>query len=243
MTFNGSLHIKQTGHANLHIDAYDEDYLQTLPSVSIKSLLTGSPYPELEGPVYIYSSSGYTSKIEFTGTSMLGLGGDKRNTVRALLYKTGEEENPLYEVEGRWSDELVFKDVQNSKQIETYNTNTNPATPLTVAPLEQQDPWESRRAWSAVAKAIQAGDMQGTSEAKARIEKAQREMRQKEQAEWKKWEPKFFSRVENDPEFERLAAPRGVNLHADRTDGIWRFDKDKFRRATVPFHGDLTPSY
>lgn len=98
ITFNGSVHITQIGHANLHIDAYDEEYLQTLPSVTIKSLFSGSPYPELNGLVYIYSSSGYTAKIDFSGTSMLGLAGNKKNTVRAVLYKTGDEKNRLYEI-------------------------------------------------------------------------------------------------------------------------------------------------
>jgi oxysterol-binding protein-related protein 9/10/11 len=231
----------QIGHAVLHLEAYGEDYLQNLPSVSIKNLLTGSPYPELNGPVHIYSSSGYTSKIEFSGTSMMGLTGDKRNTVHATLYKTGEAENPLYQVDGQWSDEFVFKDVRNKTDLETYDTHTSECTPLKVAPLHEQDPWESRRAWSDVVTALRAGDMSATSAAKSIIEKAQRQMRKKEEAEGRKWEPKFFSRVDSDPQFERLGVPQGEKLHAEMTSGIWRFDEEKFRRAKVPFHGDLTP--
>lgn len=232
----------QVGHAVLHLDAYDEDHLQTLPSITIKSLLSGSPYPELNGPVHIYSSSGYTSKIEFSGTSMMGLRGDKKNTVRATIYKTGDEKNPLYTVEGQWSDELVFKDLRTKSNVETYNTHNNEATPLKLAPLEQQDPWESRRAWSGVVKALKAGDMQGTNDAKSIIEKAQREMRKKEQAEGRKWEAKFFSRADSDPAFEKLAAPHGEQLHPEMTNGIWRFDEEKFRKAKLPFRGNLTPS-
>jgi oxysterol-binding protein-related protein 9/10/11 len=231
----------QIGHAVLHLDAYNEDYVQTLPSVTIKSLLTGSPYPELNGPVHIHSSSGYTSKIEFTGTSMMGLRGDKKNTVKATLYKTDDEENPLYEVNGQWSDEFVFKDVRKNIDLETYDTHKAEATPLIVAPVEQQDPWESRRAWSGVINALHAGDMQATSSAKSTIEVAQREMRKKEKTEGTKWEAKFFSRVGDDPVFEQLAVPRGERLDADMTSGIWRFDEEKFRKARVPFRGDLVP--
>lgn len=209
--------------------------------MNIKSLLTGSPYPELSGPVHIYSSSGYTSKIEFSGTSFLGLSGDKRNTVRAKLYKTGDEDNPLFTVEGQWSDAFIFKDVRKNKDLEAYDTHKSPAAPLTVAPLEKQDPWESRRAWSGVVKALRAGDMQATSDAKSIVEQAQRKMRKKEQAEGRKWEPKFFSRANDAPVFEKLAAPQGEKLLPNKTSGIWKFEEEKFRKARVPFHGHLVP--
>jgi oxysterol-binding protein-related protein 9/10/11 len=245
ITFNGSVHVKQIGHAVLHLDAYNEDYAQTLPAVTIKSLLTGCPYPELSGPVHIYSSSGYTSKIEFSGISMLGIGGDKKNTVRAKLYKTSDDnKTPLYEVEGQWSDTFLFRDArqQNLDPVDAFDTHTSKPTPLTVAaPLSSQDPWESRRAWHKVATAIRAGDMQGTSAAKSVIEKAQREMRKREKAEGRQWDPKFFTRVDRAPLFDRLAAPHGELLQPEMTSGIWRFDEEKFRMARVPFHGELKP--
>lgn len=243
ITFNGSVHIKQIGHAVLHLGTYDEDHVQTLPSVTIKSLLSGSPYPELDGPVHIYSSSGYTSKIEFSGTTMLGFGGDKKNTVRAKLYKTGDEEHPLYEVDGQWSDEFVFRDVRNNTQIETYNTHKAHASPLIVAPIDQQDPWESRRAWSGVIQAIHAGDMQATSAAKSKVEVAQRAMRAQEKAAGRPWEAKFFSRVDEDPAFEKLAVPHGEALSSHLTSGIWKFDEAKFRKARVPFRGGAVPGH
>lgn len=172
----------------------------------------------------------------------MGLRGDKRNTVRATLCKTGDETNPLYEVEGQWSGEFVFRDVRTNEELETYDTNKIKATPLIVAPLEEQDPWESRRAWSDVIKALQAGDMQGTSAAKSIIEKAQRVMRKEEEAARRKWEPLFFSRVANDPAFQKLAAPHGKELRPEMTNGIWRFDQETYRKTKVPFHGDLIPS-
>lgn len=236
------MHITQVGHAVLHLDAYNEDHVQTIPSITIKSLLSRSPYPELNGPVHIYSSSGYTSRIEFSGTTMMGWGGNKKNTVRATIYKNGDEKNPLYAVEGQWNDELVFKDLRTKKDVETYNTHNTEATPCKLAPLDQQDPWESRRAWGGVVKALKAGDMRGTVEAKSIIEMAQREMRKREWAEGRQWEAKFFSRADSDPVFESLAAPHGEQLHPEMTNGIWMFDEEKFRKAKMPFRGDLTPS-
>lgn len=163
--------------------------------------------------------------------------------MRAKLYKTGDEKIPLYEVEGQWSDTFHFRDArQNLDPVDAHDTHTSKPTPLTIAtPLESQDPWESRRAWSAVASAIRAGDMHGTSSAKSIVEKAQREMRKQEKAEGRQWDPKFFTRVERAPLFERLAAPHGEQLRPEMTSGIWRFDEDKFRTARVPFHGELKP--
>lgn len=161
--------------------------------------------------------------------------------MRASLYKTGDDKNPLYEVSGQWSDELVFKDLRTKTELETYDTHKNGSYPLIITPVEKQDPWESRRAWADVITALQAGDMQATSDAKSKVEKAQRQMRKKEKAAGKVWEPKFFSRVEKDPEFERLAAPHGELLQEEMTSGIWKFDVDKFRRAQGPYHGDLVP--
>ena len=66
-------------------------------------------------------------------------------------------------------------------------------------------------------------------------------MRKEEEAEGRKWEPRFFSRVDSDDEFERLAKPQGEELQEESTSGIWRFDEEKYRRARRPYHGDLTP--
>ena len=67
ITFNGSVNIKQIGHAILHIDNYDEDYLIPLPNIKVKGILSGSPYPELNGNYRIVSTNGLTSEIDFSG--------------------------------------------------------------------------------------------------------------------------------------------------------------------------------
>ena len=57
MTFAGSINIKQTGHAQLHIDKYDEDYLISFPDVKAKGFFSGALCPELSGAYCIISSS------------------------------------------------------------------------------------------------------------------------------------------------------------------------------------------
>ena len=172
---------------------------------------------------------------------MLGLSGSKKNSVRAKLYRSDDEENVLYEVDGQWNDEFVFRDVRNNKDVEKYDTRTDDISPMTVAAIPEQDAWESRRAWSDVIKSLRAGDMRATAQAKSKIEQAQRAMRKEEKEKGKMWEAKFFSRVEHDSVFEKIAVPQGETLHPQATNGIWRFDQEKFEQATMPYHGDTTP--
>ena len=173
---------------------------------------------------------------------MLGLGGDKKNTVHATLYKADDEGQPLYEATGQWSDELEFKDMRTNQVVARHDTHVSDSAPMTVSPIQSQDPWESQRAWSGIISALQAGDMQATSDAKSVIEEGQREMRRKEQTEKTEWQAKFFSRVKDDEVFERLAGVRGEELRADETNGVWKFDKEKAKKAKKPYHGNLTPS-
>lgn len=70
--------------------------------------------------------------------------------------------------------------------------------------MEEQDDFESRRAWKKVADAINKGDMDTTSTEKSIIENRQRAMRKTEKEQGKEWERKFFNRVEADPTFEKL---------------------------------------
>lgn len=242
MTFTGSVHIKQHGHATLHLDKYNEDYIQTLPSITVKSLLTGSPYPELEGPVFIYSSSGLTCRIEFEDkTHLMGLVGSReKNTVHATVYKSDAPEDVLFEVSGEWSGTLEIKDVRSGKVLETFDTTVLTPQPMSVAPLDAQDPWESRRAWAGVIQALKDGDMAKTAEEKGKIEKAQREMRKVEQKEGKGWETRFFVRDENDELFQRVVGAQ-QEMERDLTGGVWKFDMRRWEGAQRPFRGELTP--
>ncbi|RSM05683.1 hypothetical protein CEP52_006196 [Fusarium oligoseptatum] len=65
MTFNGNINIRQIGHAIIHIDKFDEDYLVPLPNVLVRGFLSACLYPEIIGTYSIVSSSGYVSEINF----------------------------------------------------------------------------------------------------------------------------------------------------------------------------------
>ena len=219
----GRINVKQVGHAILHLEKYNEDYLITLPSLHIEGLVTGSPYVELDRSSYIQSSTGFVSKIDYSGRGWLS---GKKNSFIATLCSKGKENNELYKIDGQWSRDFVIRDVKSKKVLETVDVTSFKTTPLQVAPIAEQDPLESRRAWQKVAEAIRKGDMDTTSAEKSAIENMQRALRKKEQEEGKVWLRRFFKKTEQCPILEKLATSLGEKLDSDRTNGIWVFDSD-----------------
>lgn len=145
------------------------------------------------------------------------------------MYPTGNENDILYTITGQWtkSFEIYEGSSKHGKLIETYDEQATPTTPLIIAPLEEQDPLESRRAWANVAAGIAKGDMEYTGVEKSKIENEQRALRQQEQAEGRTWERRYFSQVESDPLLEKLGPIIGLSADEDKTGGIWRFDEEK----------------
>ena len=227
-SFSRTIQIKQIGHAILHLDKYDEDYVITIPALHIEGLIYGSPFIELDKSTYIQSSSGYTAKVDYSGKGWLS---GKKNSFNASLYPEGKPKAPLYLAEGQWADSFVIKDAKTKQEVDSYNAKATKTTPLTVAALEQQHPYESRRAWHSVATAIIASDMDKVSIEKTKIEVEQREMRKKEQGEGRQWERRFFTRMDKDPIFEKLATKIGEKSECDKTGGAWVFDMEKTKKA------------
>ncbi len=240
MSFSGSLHVKQTGHAVLHLDKYNEDYLIPFPDCKVKGFLSGSLYPELEGTCHIISSTGFVSEISFSGQ---GFFSGKRNSFKAKMYRaTDDLKSTLFTASGQWSGEFTIRNSNDETDIITCATAFSPVAPLQISDITAQDPWETRNAWKDVLAALVQGDMLKIIKEKTKLEEAQRAMRRKEAAEGTKWEPKFFSSTgDDDPVFHKLAATTGWQLHAERTKGVWRFDREKAEKAKKPFHADITP--
>ena len=158
----------------------------------------------------------------------------KKNSFTAILYPEGKEKDILYTIEGQWTDSFTIKpgsghSAKKADPIDTYNARTTPTSPLIIAPLSQQDPYESNRAWEKVAQAIVKSDMDTVHVEKSKIENAQRELRRKEAAEGREWQRRFFIRSSGpDAVFEKLVrAIPGERIEAEKTGGVWRFDEGK----------------
>lgn len=203
-------------------------------------MITGSPYVELNGNTFIQSSSGFTAKIEYSGKGWVS---GKKNTFSAILYPEGKEKDVLYSIDGQWTDTWQIKDgkAKHGTVIDTFDPKVTKTTPLTVAPIEQQDDFETRRAWKKVSDAINKGDMDKTSAEKTIIETRQREMRKQEKETGKEWERKFFTRSDKFPLFQKLAQKIGEPVNDTQTNGVWSFDQAKASAATSPFHPDVNP--
>ena len=233
MKFNGSVNIKQYGHAMLHIDQYNEDYLIPFPDSQIKGIMSGKFYPELTGTYRIVGSSGFVSETEFSGKSLLGSGG--KNKFHATVFRNEDtSKKPLYEAEGCWSESFVIRDASGN-EMETIDTSTPPAEPQYV---ERPDPWETQEAWKEVMVLLREGDVKAAGTEKNKIEDAQRALREKLPEE--QWRPLFFeAKDEWYPTFDKLAQDTGMELRKEMTKGVWRFIREKAEKVERPFHGAL----
>jgi hypothetical protein len=237
-SFTKTINIKQIGHAVYTLPAFNETYLISLPNLHIEGLIFGSPFVELNDKTYITSSTGYTAKIDYSGKGWIS---GKKNSFTATLYPTGKEKETLYTITGQWTKSFEIREgsSKHGAIIDTYDAEAKPISPLIVAPIEQQGPLESRRAWSKVAAAIAKGDMELTGIEKSKIENEQRELRAKERAEGKVWERKYFSKVESDEVLDTLGPVIGLLPEADKTGGIWRFDEKKYAAVNAASAGEL----
>ena len=240
-SFSGSVDINQWGHAILHLGQHDESYFITLCNMHIMGILSGNPYPELGGETKIYSSTGFTSHVEYAGKGWIS---GKKHRLTARMYRSNAPGDTLYSAAGQWSEDLLFKDVKNSGAVvDSSHVQRAPHVPLIIADIADQDPWESRNAWSEVAKAITDGDMRGTGYTKSLIENGQRKMRVDEKAEGRVWQQCFFNNADDKPDafVEMIEKQENLDLGRDKTLGIWRFDEGRASKAEKPFHGKLTP--
>lgn len=243
MTFNGAINIRQVGHALLHIDRYEEDHLVPLPDVKVRGFLSGCMYPEITETYTIVSSSGFITEIRFSGEGMIR---GKRNSFEARIYRKDDpNQKSSYEASGVWSDGWTVKDARTGEVLEGYDVEApeNEPAPITIEAIEQQDPWESRRAWGGVLSGMASGDMRVVLTEKTKVEQAQRQMRAQEVAEGTKWEPLLFrSQAGEDHEvFHELAEGTTWRLWHEKTKGVWKLDDARVRNLQRPFRGDLTP--
>jgi hypothetical protein len=233
-----SVLIRQSGHAVLTIDKYDETYLLPLPDVTARSILSGVPWPELNDTYKILSSSGYTAEMRFVAK---GFWGGDRNCFEASVYRTDgtteETTSAIYTLSGSWSSKFTISD-SDGEEIEIFDLADpkNAPAPMLVKPIGEQHPWESQKAWGPTFEAIRKCDHGDVVRQKSKLENAQREMRKKEKSEGRSWETMFFTRLDNEDEDSHAVEDLLSQLEpteADRlrgTNGCWRFAPEKEQR-------------
>jgi len=199
----GSIIVKQIGHAVLTVSLPSggkEEFLITLPKLRIDGLWYGSPYIELTDTSYIQSSTGWLSTIEYKGK---GYFSGKSHTFKAVVTPPGSN-NAHRVFEGLWH--LTSKETTPGRAggHDFFTDVQGPKEEVTVASIDDQNDWESRKLWRYVAKGIREGDFDSASREKSKIENEQRQRRRDEAAAGTKWELKHFQHIDSDPTYERL---------------------------------------
>ncbi|KAH7909302.1 hypothetical protein BJ138DRAFT_238749 [Hygrophoropsis aurantiaca] len=196
----GSIIVKQVGHAVLTVSlpsGQTEEYLITLPRLRIDGIWYGSPYIELAETSYIQSSSGWLSTIEYKGK---GYFSGKSHSFKATVTPPAQISGVQpHVIEGTWH--TTSKDLKTSA---TFHDVTTSKEEVSVAEIDQQSEWESRRLWHGVAKGIREGDFESAAKDKSRIENEQRQRRKDEAAAGTTWQLKHFVHIDSDPVYERL---------------------------------------
>jgi hypothetical protein len=120
MKFSGYNTIRQTGHAILHIDEYDEDCMFIVPDVKFKGFFSGQLYPEVTGTYHIISSSGYISEIHFSGKDFFSR---FKDSFKARIYSRDDPlKSSIYTVDWQWCDEFTVRDARTGVDIEVFSS-------------------------------------------------------------------------------------------------------------------------
>lgn len=242
-----AISVRQYGHAILTLDGVPggEKYLITLPNLHIEGILFGSPYVELEGKSFIQSSSGYKASIEYSGK---GYFSGKKNTFKAKVIKNDKPKDVLYTISGQWSGVSNIKTGSKGSESLFMDSKQIVVGALNVKDVAEQNNFESRRAWSKVASAINEGNYDLIHTEKSKIEQEQRAFRKREERDGKEWPRRWFQEVlvKDEAWYETLASECGVvagrsasssNTDTSKenraTDTNWRFVKEKYAASTV----------
>lgn len=219
--FKGTtIKVDQTGHLTVRLSNCDDVFIVTLPSMNIRSLITGRPFLDLFGESYVYSSSGHLATIIYNqkpwfGGDYFGIEGHVKDSSNQVL-KT---------ISGKWTEEFIFTDRKTEEQL-AFNSGTTSHTKTLIEPLENQSPLESRRLWGEVSQAIASGDYSQASKKKAAIEEQQRKLRREREESKVEWVPEFFRYEENDSILQKVQSAFKTPL-SEVESGSWAFKEQK----------------
>lgn len=189
--------VRQVGQAVLTVPttlstSETETYLITLPQLTLEGLFFGSPYAELAEQSYIVSSSGWIAMNEYSGKGWLS---GEKNTIKTSIYAPGhftETGHAKYVVEGQWIDRLRMRTRTAKYEKDEVFLDTHKEERIQITPQETTDPYESRKLWHGVARALHDRDYEAASRLKGEIEQAQRNLRKSETEQGRTWKRKYF---------------------------------------------------
>ncbi|KAL6448610.1 hypothetical protein ACFW04_000463 [Cataglyphis niger] len=169
-----------------------EDYTMTIPYAHCKGILMGTLSMELGGKVNIIcEKTGYHTELEFKLKPFLG-GAELMNQVAGRI-RLGKE--TLATISGYWDGLISITDKRTGQENVFFNPTPEVRKKRLkkyTVPLEYQGQWESEKLWYAVTQAINRDDQVAATEAKTRLEVAQRERAKERKSRGQEWIPKYF---------------------------------------------------
>ncbi|XP_012280375.1 oxysterol-binding protein-related protein 8 isoform X2 [Orussus abietinus] len=169
-----------------------EDYTMTIPYAHCKGILMGTLTMELGGKINVNcEKTGYQTELEFKLKPFLG-GSEQMNQVVGKI-RLGKE--TLATISGYWDGQIMITDKRTGQESVFFNPTAEVRKKRLkkfTVPLDHQGPWESEKLWLSVTQAINRDDQIAATEAKTRLEEAQRDRARDRKLGGQEWTPKHF---------------------------------------------------
>ncbi|KAF9129151.1 hypothetical protein BGW39_004419 [Mortierella sp. 14UC] len=146
-----------------------EDYIITMPNVYARGILFGTMLMELGDVATVKCAKlDLVCNLEF---KVKGFFSGSYNGLAGKIKRESTNET-LYEISGKWSDEIIIK--KGMKKEVLFDAKAARINPKIIAPEHQQEPNESRRLWSKLTGALRVNNQDLATEEKSKVEDAQR---------------------------------------------------------------------
>jgi hypothetical protein len=211
--WGNSIEIKLKGKIRFYLVNFDEEYISNRTSLILSGILgIGKFRAEWRGPLHIYcEKTGYEAKLEFKGTTFMGLLGEA-NAVEGKIVQRRKEgphsevsEQKLFSVEGSWDHQIRIKDVAKKTDRVLFDYDDiakRYRMKLLLPPPEALEETNSLYVWEGCTRAILEGNSRLAAEEKHKVEEEQRRLRRERMQQGIQWEPKYFRRSSDGEGYE-----------------------------------------
>jgi hypothetical protein len=161
------------GEAYVNLNNLNEEYEISIPTYYACGLFLGTLRMELgDKKTIVCKKTGITAEIDFKTKPFMG---GEYNKLKGKIIMKGKDGKDLvlHTFEGGWDKVIKIKDAKGKEEI-LFDVDKTPVQKKFVTPIDQQGPWESRRAWDEVSKALKKHDHVNAEKAKTVIEDLQR---------------------------------------------------------------------
>jgi len=165
-----SIGVHMVGEAVISLLDHEEEYKITFPSGYGRSILT-VPWIELGGKCTVScEKTGYSGVIEFLTKPFYG---GKKHQIKGQVFEQGVSK-PTCVVNGEWNG-VMWADYSSGRSEMFCDTTKMPVMKKRVQPMNEQDPFESRRLWKDVTLNLKNKDVHEATKYKQILEQRQRE--------------------------------------------------------------------